>query len=84
MDIAEALKLRQEIRVDPFRQGFGHVDSPNSIDLNAVKLCFQVQSSFNIFGFILMKYFPSGIPGEPLLPWQIHSDPTPSVHQTNL
>ena len=41
-DIAEALKLRQEIRVDPFRQGFGHVDSPNSIDLNAVKLCFQV------------------------------------------
>merc|ERR1712165_106180 len=33
---------RQEIRVDPFRQGFGHVDSPNSIDLNAVKLCFQV------------------------------------------
>ena len=44
-DIAEALKLRQEIRVDPFRQGFGHVDSPNSIDLNAVKLCFQVQSS---------------------------------------
>ena len=41
-DIADALKQRQEIRVDPFRQGFGHVDSPNSIDLNAVKLCFQV------------------------------------------
>ena len=43
-DIAEALKLRQEIRVDPYRQGFGHVDSPNSIDLNAVKLCFQVEN----------------------------------------
>jgi len=41
-DIADALKQRQDIRVDPFRQGFGHVDSPNSIDLNAVKLCFQV------------------------------------------
>merc|ERR1711868_351086 len=41
-DIAEALKLRQEIRVDPFRQGFSHVNNPNSIDLNAVKLCFQV------------------------------------------
>merc|ERR1712073_252838 len=41
-DIADALKQRQEIRVDPFRQGFGHVDSSNSIDLNAVKLCFQV------------------------------------------
>jgi len=45
MDIAEALnlKLRQEIRVNPFRQGFGHVDSQNFIDLNAVKLCSQVQ-----------------------------------------
>merc|ERR1711988_1000380 len=41
-DIADALIQRQEIRVDPFRQGFGHVESPNSIDLNAVKLCFQV------------------------------------------
>ena len=41
-DIAEALKLRQEIRVDPYRQGFSHIESPNSIDLNAVKLCFQV------------------------------------------
>merc|ERR1711988_1521984 len=41
-DIADALRQRQEIRVDPFRQGFGHVESPNSIDLNAVKLCFQV------------------------------------------
>merc|ERR1712012_321364 len=41
-DIAEALKLRQEIRVDPFRQGFDHVNNPNSIDLNAVKLCFHV------------------------------------------
>jgi len=41
-DIPEALKQRQEIRVDPYRQGFGHTESPGSIDLNAVKLCFQV------------------------------------------
>jgi len=41
-DIAEALKQRQEIRVDPYRQGFGHADNAGSIDLNAVKLCFQV------------------------------------------
>jgi len=41
-DIGEALKQRQEIRVDPFRQGFSHADSSGSIDLNAVKLCFQV------------------------------------------
>merc|ERR1712033_851 len=41
-DIAEALKQRQEIRVDPYRQGFGHAENAGSIDLNAVKLCFQV------------------------------------------
>jgi len=41
-DIGEALKQRQEIRVDPFRQGFTHAESSGSIDLNAVKLCFQV------------------------------------------
>eukprot|EP00091_Calanus_sinicus_P008382 TRINITY_DN2045_c0_g1_i11.p1 TRINITY_DN2045_c0_g1~~TRINITY_DN2045_c0_g1_i11.p1 ORF type:complete len:644 (-),score=163.44 TRINITY_DN2045_c0_g1_i11:221-2152(-) len=41
-DIADALKQRQEIRVDPYRQGFGHAESSGSIDLNAVKLCFQV------------------------------------------
>merc|ERR1712226_371607 len=41
-DIGEALKQREAIRVDPFRQGFDHINSPQSIDLNAVKLCFQV------------------------------------------
>merc|ERR1711994_1107336 len=41
-DIAEALKQRQEIRVDPYRQGFGHAENAGSIDLNAVKVCFQV------------------------------------------
>jgi hypothetical protein len=40
-DIAEALKQRQEIRVDPYRQGFNHIESAGTIDLNAVKLCFQ-------------------------------------------
>ena len=41
-DIAEALKQTQEIRVDPYRQGFGHADNSGCIDLNAVKLFFQV------------------------------------------
>ncbi|KFB39849.1 Dorsal isoform 1-B [Anopheles sinensis] len=41
-DVEEALRLRQEIRVDPFRTGFGHAKEPGSIDLNAVRLCFQV------------------------------------------
>ena len=41
-DIAMSLKLRQDIRVDPCRQGFSHIESPGSIDLNAVRLCFQV------------------------------------------
>ncbi|KRT79621.1 hypothetical protein AMK59_7573 [Oryctes borbonicus] len=41
-DIEEALKTREEIRVDPFRTGFSHRSQPTSIDLNAVRLCFQV------------------------------------------
>ncbi|XP_025410633.1 embryonic polarity protein dorsal-like isoform X2 [Sipha flava] len=40
-DIDDALKVREKIRVDPFRTGFSHKDNPASIDLNAVKLCFQ-------------------------------------------
>ncbi|XP_014250204.1 embryonic polarity protein dorsal-like isoform X2 [Cimex lectularius] len=40
-DIEEALKIREEIRVDPFRTGFGHKTQASSIDLNAVRLCFQ-------------------------------------------
>ncbi|XP_060875726.1 embryonic polarity protein dorsal-like isoform X2 [Metopolophium dirhodum] len=40
-DIDEALKVREEIRVDPFRTGFSHKENPTSIDLNAVRLCFQ-------------------------------------------
>ncbi|XP_044576138.1 embryonic polarity protein dorsal-like isoform X3 [Cotesia glomerata] len=41
-DIEEALRIREEIRVDPFRTGFSHKRQPASIDLNAVRLCFQV------------------------------------------
>ncbi|XP_050084423.1 embryonic polarity protein dorsal isoform X2 [Anopheles aquasalis] len=41
-EVAEALKQRLEIRVDPFRTGFNHATEASSIDLNAVRLCFQV------------------------------------------
>nr|WCL52335.1 dorsal-like protein [Gryllodes sigillatus] len=41
-DIDEALRVREEIRVDPFRTGFAHRNQPGNIDLNAVRLCFQV------------------------------------------
>jgi len=40
-DIQKALDERKSIRVDPFRQGFEHANSPGNIDLNAVRLCFQ-------------------------------------------
>nr|XP_012231885.1 PREDICTED: embryonic polarity protein dorsal-like isoform X2 [Linepithema humile] len=39
MGIKNALKERQELRVDPFGTGFKH---PNNIDLSVVRLCFQV------------------------------------------
>ncbi|XP_021944751.1 embryonic polarity protein dorsal isoform X2 [Folsomia candida] len=41
-DIEESLRVREEIRVDPFRTGFTHKTQPGSIDLNALRLCFQV------------------------------------------
>jgi len=41
-DIEDSLKVREDIRVDPFRTGFGHKNQPGSIDLNSVRLCFQV------------------------------------------
>ncbi|XP_031339181.1 embryonic polarity protein dorsal-like isoform X2 [Photinus pyralis] len=41
-DIESALRVREEIRVDPFRTGFSHRNQPTSIDLNSVRLCFQV------------------------------------------
>jgi len=49
-DIEDSLKIREEIRVDPFRMnknvsfsaGFQHKTQPGSIDLNSVRLCFQV------------------------------------------
>ncbi|XP_076297574.1 embryonic polarity protein dorsal-like isoform X2 [Lasioglossum baleicum] len=41
-DIEDALTVREEMRVDPFRTGFKHKKQPTSIDLNAVRLCFQV------------------------------------------
>ncbi|XP_055917882.1 embryonic polarity protein dorsal-like isoform X2 [Eupeodes corollae] len=41
-DIEAALIAREDIRVDPFKTGFSHKNQPGNIDLNAVRLCFQV------------------------------------------
>ncbi|CAH0714714.1 unnamed protein product, partial [Brenthis ino] len=41
-DITDALKTREKLRVDPFKTGYNHRNQPQSIDLNAVRLCFQV------------------------------------------
>ncbi|KAL1505310.1 hypothetical protein ABEB36_004904 [Hypothenemus hampei] len=40
-EIELSLAKRQEIRVDPFKNGFQHKNRPTSIDLNAIRLCFQ-------------------------------------------
>lgn len=41
-DVEQSLLDRERIRVDPFHNGFDHKDQASSIDLNAVRLCFQV------------------------------------------
>ncbi|KAG5873704.1 hypothetical protein JTB14_016723 [Gonioctena quinquepunctata] len=40
--MAVSLEIRMQQRVDPFYTGFGHRNQPTSIDLNTVRLCFQV------------------------------------------
>merc|ERR1712025_844244 len=39
-DVQQSLSHRQQIKVDPFRQGFSHADN-STLDLNAIRLCFQ-------------------------------------------
>ncbi|GFR69641.1 transcription factor Rel [Elysia marginata] len=39
-DVETALRIRKEINVDPYQTGFEHAQS--NIDLNVVRLCFQV------------------------------------------
>jgi len=39
-DVQQSLSHRQQIKVDPFRQGFSHADN-SALDLNAIRLCFQ-------------------------------------------
>ena len=39
-DAPTSLTKREQIKVDPFRQGFAHKNSP--INLDAIRLCFQV------------------------------------------
>lgn len=76
-DIEESLKQRKEIRVDPFRQGFKHMENPQSIDLNAVKLCFQVRFGTKKQTISYIINF-EGFPREPLNSRKIHCDITSS------
>jgi hypothetical protein len=78
-DIAEALQQRKEIRVDPFRQGFDHANSPQTIDLNAVRLCFQVR-------YQAVLWIRDVYPGSDFFPSRIRavSIPDPGSSSKNL
>ena len=41
-DIEKELNLRQKIKVDPFGRGFQHATHKGKINLNSVRLCFQI------------------------------------------
>jgi len=44
-EISKSLALREEIKVDPFKQGFGHMNSKDEMDklnLDSIRLSFQV------------------------------------------
>jgi len=46
-DIKKSLELRKEKKIDPYSQGFKHIDNPEKIDLNAVRLCFHVWREYD-------------------------------------
>nr|ALF84899.1 dorsal-like protein [Paracyclopina nana] len=54
-DAPDSLTQRQEIRVDPYKQGFKHKTA--AINLNAIRLCFQV----------FLKVEPNLVPLEPVV-----------------
>ncbi|XP_011496598.1 PREDICTED: embryonic polarity protein dorsal-like [Ceratosolen solmsi marchali] len=41
-DIDRSLTERERLQVDPFKTGFSHKLQPENIDLNCIRLCFQV------------------------------------------
>ena len=47
-DAPASLAQREKIQVDPFKQGFMHANM--AINLNAIRLCFQVK-----YGFIVTQ-----------------------------
>ena len=40
--VRQALDQRRKIRMDPYRQGFGHGEDIGAVGLSTVRLCFQV------------------------------------------
>ena len=46
--IRESLEKRRHIRVDPFQTGYDHGNDVNNINLNEVKLCFQVRANYSV------------------------------------
>lgn len=41
-DMSNSLMQRKTIKVDPFKQGFQHMTSKTDLNLNSIRLCFQV------------------------------------------
>ena len=62
-DVEASLRERRGIRVDPYRQGFRHMENTGTIDLNAVKLCFQVYiyNFRDLLSFFLWIYLFTGL-----------------------
>ncbi|XP_063975091.1 embryonic polarity protein dorsal-like [Diachasmimorpha longicaudata] len=57
-DIKQSLEYRKYVEVDPFQQGYDHGNLPGMVDLNVVRLCFQVF----FFDAIAQKYIKKSTP----------------------
>ena len=59
VDVQSSLIARQKLNIDPFRRGFFY--DLNSINLNAVRLCFQVCLETSQFGIVKLSPFVSDV-----------------------
>lgn len=49
-DIKQSLESREARHLDPFHHGFAHKDNSSDIDLNAIRLCFDIYTKDPITG----------------------------------
>jgi c-Rel proto-oncogene protein len=76
-DLKKSLKEREQDNIDPFRTGFKHRDDVKSMDLSAVRLCFQVVIEGEVPGQFSVVLNP--VVSDPI--YNRRTIPEPQIHR---